>query len=168
MSTAFREKLQDFIRRQRNQSENDAQHNAHQFSQEVQEYAPKERWGNIFKYIVAYALGIGLGHALAAALIRGADELAKPSGMDPDALANAIESGDINADNFEAFMDNEIGISDPDFGELEAAMSGFEDPTTPDVAPSSESCVAQDVGQETDVGDAAGDLGDTLGGFLES
>lgn len=128
MKATFREKLQDFVRRQRNQSAHDVQQNAHDFSQQVQEYAPKERWGNIFKYIVAYALGIGLGHAVAAALTRGVDELALPSGMDPDTLASEIEAGNITDVNFDVFMD-EIGVHDPDFSSLEHYMSGFEDPT---------------------------------------
>lgn len=156
MST-FRERLDAFVEGQRGKNEKEAQNNAHQFSQQLQEYAPKERWGNIFKYIIAYALGIGLGHALAAALVRGADGLA-PSGIETEPLAEAVEDGSFDAESFDTFM-TESGIEsvDLDTGSFaDADDMGAGDANV-------------DGGEISVAGaDGVGDLGDTLGSFLET
>lgn len=161
MST-FEERLQSFVRNQEGKSEREVQNNAHALSREIQEYAPKERWGNIFKYVVAYALGIGLGHALAAALTRGADELAGPSGLDTEqvgTLADSIEAGHFDEESFCSFVEGE-GIEDVPFEDIEADMPGeayaFSGTEGSDLA------AVGDVGSDVPLGD----LGDAVGSVL--
>ena len=114
----FQDKLDTFVRNQKGKTPDDAQLAAHNFSQQIQEYAPKERWGNIFKYVIAYALGIGLGHALAAALTRGVDELAPPS-VETEPLAQAVEQGNFDFESFDNFMTS-VGCASMDVEGIDA------------------------------------------------
>lgn len=159
----FKEKLEEFVRKQRGKSEYDAQYDAHQFSREVQEYAPKERWGNIFKYIIAYALGIGLGHALAAALTRGIDELGTPVGIDAEPLAQEIEQGNFDAASFDTFMTEDVGIDTVDPDSID--VGSFADSDDTDVGGTD----IADGGEITSLGEAGSiDLGDSFGSVLDT
>lgn len=118
----FQEKLNKFVEGQRDKNKDEAQLNADKFARELQEYVPKERWENVFKYIITYALGIGLGHALAAALVRGADHLA-PQNFEVEPLASSIEAGHFDAVTFDVFMTNECRIEDVQFGLLDETFN---------------------------------------------
>lgn len=105
----FQQRLQQFLNNQQNQVPAAVQGNAEKFSAEVQEYVPKQRWGNVFKDVIAYALGIGLGHAIAAALCRGMSSMA-PSGIQTEQLAQSIDAGEFTGESFDAFLTNDFGV----------------------------------------------------------
>lgn len=153
MSHTFQEKLDKFVENQRGQSAYDVQRNADTLAHELREYVPKERWGNIFKYIVAYALGIGLGHALAAALVKGVDGLA-PKEFDTNALAESIEDGHFDEGSFNLFMTQECGIEDIDWNMRMSQWgdSSFENTTAGDM--NDNELVSAVAGADTFVGDA--------------
>lgn len=149
--SAFQQKLDNFVQSQRGKTAAEVQNNADAFALEAQQYAPKERWGNIFKYIIAYALGITLGHLLVGAIARGADHLA-PSDLPADQLAQELEAGRFDADDFNLFLEQEYNVTNIDFAASDmAALDGVEWESVSSVAD----------------GDVMGNLGDVVGSVTD-
>jgi hypothetical protein len=139
MST-FQDSLNKFVNDQKGKTPQEVQANTQQFSSAVQEYAPKERWGNVFKWTIGYALAIGLGHALAAAITRGAKDIA-PKEVEVEPLANAIEEGRFNSESFGDFMTTVVCVQDVDLGDIQAID------TAPEGITLSESVVSGEVSE---------------------
>jgi hypothetical protein len=106
----FKAKLEAFLKAQKGNNPAKVETETSRFVQsEVVEYVPKERWGNVLKWMVGNALAYGIGINLAAAIVRGASGLIDQSTAND--LAHAVESGFLdNKDDFDHFAEGSLNL----------------------------------------------------------
>lgn len=118
--TKFLESLKKFGDSQQGKKPEEVEKNTQAYAAQVQEYAPKERWGNIGKWMVGYFLTILALKALAPSVARGAEELFAPSGVDAQALSAGIEDGTVKtAEDLDQVTTEYISDEGNDFSDLD-------------------------------------------------